>query len=78
MASGDAAEVKPFVARNKMKYSVFMGDDEQAYDFNVFAFPTTYIITKDMKIYKKYIGTGPAKAAQMEADIQKLLEQTGQ
>jgi thiol-disulfide isomerase/thioredoxin len=73
MASGEAKEVKPFIARNKMKYTVLMGDDDQAYDFNVVAFPTTYLLTKDLKIFRRYIGAGPRKAAQIEGDIQKLL-----
>ena len=73
LASGDAAEVKPFVGRNKMKYTVLMGDDDQVYDLNVVAFPTTYLVTRDMKVFRRYIGAGPKKAAELEADIQKLL-----
>jgi thiol-disulfide isomerase/thioredoxin len=73
MASGDAQEVKPFISRNKMKYTVLMGDDDQAYDLNVVAFPTTYVITRDLKVFRRYIGSGPRKAAEIEADIQKLL-----
>ncbi len=73
MDSGEPKEVKPFVSRNKMKYTVLMGDDDQAYDFNVIAFPTTYLITRDLKIYRRYYGAGPRKAAQIEDDIQKLL-----
>ena len=75
MASGDAKEVKPFIGRAKMKYTVLMGDDDQAYDFNIIGFPTTYLVTRDLKIFRRYIGTGPKKAANMEADIEKLLEQ---
>jgi thiol-disulfide isomerase/thioredoxin len=73
MASGEAKEVKPFIARNKMKYTVLMGDDDQAYDFNVVAFPTTYLITRDLKVFRRYIGAGPRKTSQIEDDIQKLL-----
>jgi cytochrome c biogenesis protein CcmG/thiol:disulfide interchange protein DsbE len=73
MASGDAQEVKPFISRNRMKYTVLMGDDDQAYDLNVVAFPTTYLITRDLKVFKRYIGSGPRKAAEIEADIQRLL-----
>ena len=73
MASGDAKEVKPFISRNRMKYTVLMGDDDQAYDLNVVAFPTTYLITRDLKVYRRYIGSGPRKAAEIEADIQRLL-----
>lgn len=76
MVSGDAKEVKPFVARRNMQYTVLMGDDDQAYDFNIMAFPTTLLVTRDMKIYRRYIGVNPQKPAQIEADIQKLLEQT--
>jgi thiol-disulfide isomerase/thioredoxin len=73
MASGEAKEVKPFITRHKMKYRVLMGDDDQIYDFNVIAFPTTYVITRDLKVFRRYIGTGPQKANEIEADIKKLL-----
>ena len=73
MASGEATEVKPFVGKAKMKYTVLMGDDDQAYDLNVIAFPTTYLITRDLKVFRKYIGAGPRKVADIDADIQKLL-----
>jgi len=75
MASGDAKEVKPFVARSKMQYTVLMGDDDQTYDFNIVGFPTTILVTKDMKIYRRYVGTSPRKSTQIEADIQKLMAQ---
>ena len=75
LASGDAKDVKPFVARTKMQYTVLMGDDDETYNLNIFAFPTTYLVTKDLKIYRKYVGTNPRKAAQIEADILKLMEQ---
>jgi thiol-disulfide isomerase/thioredoxin len=78
MASGTAKEVKPLVGRAKMKYRVLMGDDDQAYDFNIIGFPTTYLITKDLKIFRKYVGAGPKKAAQIEADIEKLLDEMNQ
>ena len=74
MVSGDAKEVKPVVTRAKMKYTVLMGDDDQTYDFNIFGYPTTFLVTRDMKIFRKYVGTSAQKAAKMEADIQKLLE----
>ncbi len=73
LQSGDAKEVKPFVGRHRMNYTILMGDDDQIYDLNVFAFPTTYLVTRDMKVYRRYLGAGPRKAAEIEADIQKLL-----
>jgi cytochrome c biogenesis protein CcmG, thiol:disulfide interchange protein DsbE len=74
LASGEAKEVEPFVTRFKMKYTVVMGDDDQLGDLNVMGFPTTFVVTKDWKIYKKYTGAGPKKSEEIEADIQKLLE----
>src|SRR3954469_44941 len=74
MASGDAKEVKPFVAKRNMKYTVLLGDDDQTYDLNVIGFPTTYVVTGEMKIYSKYIGTSARKAAKIEADIQEILK----
>jgi thiol-disulfide isomerase/thioredoxin len=74
LASGEAKEVAPFITRFKMKYTVLMGDDDQLGDLNVMGFPTTFVVTKDWKIYKKYTGAGPKKSEEIEADIQKLLE----
>jgi len=74
LASGDANEVKPFVAKRNMKYIVLMGDDDQTYDLNVIGFPTTYVVTGDMKVYSKYIGTSAHKAAKIEADVQEILK----
>ncbi|MBI3650570.1 MAG: TlpA family protein disulfide reductase [Acidobacteria bacterium] len=73
LASGEAKEVQPFLTRYKMKYNVVMGDDEQAGELNIMGFPTTYVVTKDWKIYKRYMGAGAKKAEQIEADIQQLL-----
>ncbi len=73
LASGEAKDVKPFVNRFNMKYTVLMGDDNQAYDLNLVGFPTTYLVTDDWKIYNTYRGAGPGKTARLEADIQKLL-----
>jgi len=78
MASGTLKEVKPFVARNQMKYTILLGDDDQAYDLNIVGFPTTFLLTRDLKIFKKYIGTGPRKAEDLEADIEKLLDGNSQ
>jgi len=80
MMSGEAKEVKQFIASlatkdksKNMKYTVLMGDDDQGYDLKLMGFPTTFLVTKDWKIYRKFIGGGPRKLAQLEADIDKLL-----
>jgi len=73
LASGKPSEVKPFVERFKMKYPVVMGDDDQTYDLNIVAYPTTYLVTKDWKVYRVYMGAGRTKAKQLERDIEHLL-----
>ena len=73
MASGESKDVKPFVERHKMKYTILMGDDAQTYEFNIIGFPTTYLVTRDGKIFAKYVGAGPGKITRLESDIQKLL-----
>ena len=78
LASGRPAEVKPFVDRFKMKYSVVAGEDDQTYDLNIVGYPTTYLVTKDWKIYKVYMGSGRSKATEIEKDIEKLIASGGQ
>jgi thiol-disulfide isomerase/thioredoxin len=73
LASGEPKEVKPFISRHGMKYTILMGNDDQAYDFNIVGFPTTYLLTRDLKVYRKYVGSGPKKASQLESDIKELL-----
>jgi thiol-disulfide isomerase/thioredoxin len=82
LASGEAKEVEAFIAKElvakkkyTLNYTVVMGDDDQLGDLNVMGFPTTFVVTKDWKIYKKYTGAGPKKVAEIEADIQTLLEE---
>ena len=74
LASGDIGEVKPFVAKRNMKYTVLLGDDDQTYDLNVLGFPTTFVVTGDMKVFSKYVGNTAGKAAKIEADIQEILK----
>lgn len=71
--SGWVKDVKPHVTRHKMKYTVLIGNDETVEDFNVIAFPTTYVVSQDWKVYKKYIGATPGKEAKLQQDLESLL-----
>jgi thiol-disulfide isomerase/thioredoxin len=73
MASGEPSEVKPFVGKHNMTYPVVMGDDDQTYDLGIVGYPTTYVVTKDWKVFGTYIGGGPGKAKRLEADLDKLV-----
>lgn len=77
LASGNPAEVKPYVDRFKMKYSVVAGDDDQTYDLNIIGYPTTYLVTKDWKIYRVYMGSGRSKTKEIEKDLEKLIASGG-
>ena len=74
MSSGELADVKPFVKKHNMQYTIFLGDDDQTYDLNISGYPTTYLVTKDWKVYNVYVGAGPGKHKQIVADIEKLLK----
>ncbi|HKV41127.1 MAG TPA: TlpA disulfide reductase family protein [Blastocatellia bacterium] len=73
MASGSPDEIKPYVEKFKMKYNVVMGDDDQTYDLSIVAYPTTFVVTRDWKIYQVYEGTGPGKVNRLQADLEKLV-----
>jgi peroxiredoxin len=71
--SGWAEDIKPYVDKYKIKYPVLVGNDDIVEQYEVIAFPTTYLIGKDFKVYKKYTGALPDKEAELERDIEKLL-----
>jgi peroxiredoxin len=67
-------QIKPKANEFGMKYMVLVGDDEVVDGFGgVLGWPTTFVVTKDWKIYKKYIGALPDKEARIKQDIEKLL-----
>src|SRR5262245_33445192 len=66
--------IKPKVQETGMKYTVLVGNDAVVDGFGgLIGFPTTFIVTKDWKIYKKYMGALPDKDARIKKDIEKLL-----
>ena len=65
-----ASKVKEF----GMKYPVLVGNDEVVKGFGgLIGFPTTFLVTKDWKVYKKYLGALPNKQETIKKDIEKLL-----
>ena len=72
--SGPLKDIKPKVEELKMMYPVVVGNDDVVEGFGgLIGFPTTFIVTKDWKIYKKYLGMTPNKKVQIEKDIATLL-----
>lgn len=72
--SGAMEDIKPKVAEFGMKYPVLVGDDQVVEGFGgLIGFPTTYVVDKDWKIHKRYLGMTSKKKELIEKDIEKLL-----
>ena len=57
-----------------MNYPIVMNNDDIVAKFGgILGMPTTYLITRDGKIYKRYIGSLDQNEAQLEKDIQSQL-----
>src|SRR5262249_50857692 len=61
-----------------IEYPILKGDDKSLNAFGrIDRFPTTLVLTKEGKIYKRYRGTTPDKKERIRQDIQQLLAQEG-
>jgi peroxiredoxin len=68
------ADIQPKAQELGIKYTVLVGNDAIEDEFGgMIGYPTTFIVTKDWKIYKKYMGALPDKDARIRKDIEKLL-----
>src|SRR5262245_38721999 len=73
--SGSADDIKAVLPQFGARYPMAVGNDEVSMNFGGYiGLPTTFIVGKDWKIYKKYIGSAPGKLENIEQDIKKLLE----
>jgi thiol-disulfide isomerase/thioredoxin len=71
------ADIKPSVQEHGMKYTVLVGNDAVVDGFGgLIGFPTTFVVTKDWQIYKKYMGALTDKDQRIRKDIEKLLAET--
>lgn len=74
--SGWAGDIKSDIEKMRLeiKYPVVVGNDEVAEEFGgVLGFPTTFLVTRDGRIHKKYVGQYADKQAEIERDIQEWL-----
>lgn len=73
LESGAFANVEPFIPRLDIEYPVVMGDEDVVTGFGGYpGFPTTFVVSPDWQIYKKYIGNLPGKVELIEQDIRDL------
>ncbi len=74
MDQGGAKVVKPFVEKHSMDYPNFIGNNQVAMLYGgLRGIPTTFLITRDGRIYKKYVGVPPNPLVTFENDIKSLL-----
>lgn len=72
--SGWAKDIRRFARQYKMRYTLLVGNDDTVSAYGVIAFPATYVIAPGWKLHKKYLGVSATKAADIERDIETLLE----
>ena len=73
--SGWASDIQKFATQHKMRFTILAGNDNTVSDFDVISFPATYVIGPGWKVYKKYSGSPQNKSADIERDIETLLNQ---
>ncbi len=76
LESGSKESVISEVKELNIKYPLVMGNDEMVQGFGgVIGYPTTFMVTKDWKIYQRYLGVKANKKELLDKDIQLLLAQ---
>ena len=72
--SGWAKDIRRFAKLYKMGYTLLVGNDDIVSEYGVISFPATYVIAPGWKLHKKYLGVSATKAADIQRDIETLLE----
>jgi peroxiredoxin len=72
--SGWAKDIRKFAIQYKMRYTLLVGNDDIVSEYGVISFPATYVIAPGWKLHKKYLGVSAIKAADIQRDIETLLE----
>ena len=72
--SGWAKDIKRFARQYKMRYRILVGNDDTVSEFGIISFPATYVIAPGWRLHKKYPGVSATKAADIQRDIETLLE----
>jgi len=72
--SGSVQEVASVVSQLKIEYPVVMGTQEVDVGFGGHpGYPTTFLIGRDWKVYRRIFGRSANKFANLESDIRSLL-----
>jgi thiol-disulfide isomerase/thioredoxin len=72
--SGSFEDVEPYIESLGIEYPVVMGNEDVVTGFGgLIGFPTTFVISPDWKIYKKYLGMKTGKKEMIEQDVIDLM-----
>ena len=72
--SGSQKDIQPTIDKLKMDYHVLHGNDEVMDAFGgIYGFPTNFLITREGKIYKNFLGVYHNKHKVVEKDVRYLL-----
>ena len=72
--SGWAKDIQKFAKQYKVRYTILVGNNDTVSEYGVISFPATYVIAPGWKLHKKYLGVSATKAADIQRDIEILLE----
>ncbi len=73
--SGWAKDIKPHAAKLGIKYPVVVGTEDIVQRYDLIGFPTTYLIGKNGRVVKKYVGTPPDREEEMEKNLGREIEE---
>ncbi len=68
-------EINTFVKKEKIQYVVLKADQKITNQFKIRGIPAFFVLNKEGKIAKKYVGFDPSFFKQMSDDIKKLLQE---
>ena len=71
--SGWPKDIRRFVHKHNMRFTILVGTDDTVADFDVISFPTTFVIAPGWRIHKKYAGAYEGKDAEIRRAIETLL-----
>jgi thiol-disulfide isomerase/thioredoxin len=71
--SGALEDVQPYIDELGIEYPVVMGNEEVEAGFGgLIGFPTTFVVSPEWTIYKKYLGNVAGKKERIEEDVKAL------
>ena len=73
MASGNGSKIQQSVEKYEIKYPIYNSNNKAPSFFGTIeAFPTTFVLDKNLKIRKKIVGSAPGKIDEIESLIADL------